>query len=204
MTSMKIFVVLAGAVLFAAGPAPAVLVYDDGAAHEIAANVGDIAIYDAPGGAATTVTMVAGGRVREADVFGHSVFVALDGVFGSGLYLHDYSRGEVSGGIVGEDPFVVNDYSRLTITGGAFGEALLCYDNSQVVIYGSDFKIDDVPVDYGAVTAASGVLTGELLAGGQIDSRLSINGAASVVLVPEPATLVLLCVGGAGLLRRRR
>jgi len=107
----------------------ATIVYNDGGTHEINTDVGRIRIYDSSGGAPTTVKMLAGGNVGEVDVFQNSRFIMLDGKLGGGLYLHDYSQGEVSGGIVNADPFALWDFSRLTITGGSVSEGLFCNGN---------------------------------------------------------------------------
>jgi len=47
-------------------------------------------------------------------------------------------------------------------------------------------------------------LTGTLLSGDPINNQFRIGNNAKIVLVPEPATIVLLGLGGLALLRRRR
>ena len=50
----------------------------------------------------------------------------------------------------------------------------------------------------------SGVLTGTLHSGALLNNSFSISTDASITLIPEPATLSLLALGGLALLRRRR
>ena len=204
MKGMGGCVIVVFALCFAASPAGAVIVFDDGGAHEISTDLGQhISIYDGPGSLPTTVRLLTGGAVRDVDVYQNSRFIMLGGR-SDGLYLHDYSESEVSGGNIDEDPFYITDFAQLTITGGYVEESLRCYRNSQVFIHGCDFTIDDEPAGYGPITAATGFLRGELLNGGQIGCGFSINDNAAITLVPEPASIVLLGLGGLLLLRKRK
>jgi len=181
----------------------AVQTYNDGGVHEINTPIAkSVQIYDGPANQPTTVELVAGGSVQDVDVYQNSLFLMSDGTFGDGrLALRDSSRGEISGGIVNDDPFYIWNNSQLIITGSDFSEGLWVYDEGQVYIYGSDFSIDDVPVGYGPVPVTNGLLEGTLW-NGQIRSALNIRDNGMVTLVPEPASLSLLL--GTLLLTRKR
>ncbi|MBL7146517.1 MAG: PEP-CTERM sorting domain-containing protein [Phycisphaerae bacterium] len=80
------------------------------------------------------------------------------------------------------------------------------YDSAFLTISGSDFAIDGTPVSYGTYTIddyANGQITGTLLNGDIIDTPFSIGQSSSIVLIPEPATLVLLALGGLALRKRK-
>jgi hypothetical protein len=192
---MCIFVLLGFG--FPANPANAILIYNDGLTHEVSTTVyEDIHIYDSPLGEPTLVKLLTGGDTVDIDVFQNSRFQMTGGVISDGtLSLHDYSRAEVSGGSIDDDPLWIGDFSRLTITGGDFTQLLRVLGNSQVFIHGSNFQIDGMPVGYGPVTVPVGMLTGTLL-NGQIRSLFTIRDSATVILIPEPATLLLFGLGG--------
>ena len=95
MKGMGVCVIVLFVLGFAASPANAVIVFDDGGTHEISTNLGQhIGIYNSPGGRPTLVRLLAGGAVRDVDVYQNSRFVMLGGK-SDGLYLHDYSKSEV-------------------------------------------------------------------------------------------------------------
>jgi len=136
----------------------------------------------------------------------------------------DNSHVTVSGGTV-YWPFGANGNSTIDISGGSF-PSLDASENSQVNIsgglstgryeawwnstitfVGSSFAIDGVPVDFGQYFPsdyASGHLTGTLDSGDLLDNDFFIHNNASIVIVPEPATITLLGLAGAIVLRRRR
>ena len=96
-----------------------------------------------------------------------------------------------------------NDNSRVSISGGLF-ESLRAGRSSGdhtslITIAGSGFNYP-----FGEIPDSAGTLTGMLANGDPIDAPFSIYDNASIVLVPEPATLSLLALGGLALLSRRR
>jgi len=189
----------------AAGPADAVIVFNDGRTHKISTMVHeDIHIYDGPGGAPTLIRLLAGAETDDVDVFQNSRFEMIAGEIEDGtLSLYDHGQAELSGGRISDDAMRVNDFSRLIITGGDIGPGFRCSGNSEVFIYGSGFQIDGVPVGYGPVTRPNGFLSGDLLYG-RISALYAISDSAAVTLVPEPASAVVLCLGGVALILRRK
>jgi len=190
---------------FAAGPADAVIIFNDGGLHEISTGVyEDMRIYDGPSGEPTLVRLLAGAETQDIDVFQNSRFEMTAGEIEDGtLILFDHSEGAISGGRVSDDMMRTFDFSRLIITGGDIGPGFMSYGNSEVLIHGSNFQIDGVPVGYGPVPVLMGFLTGDLL-DGQINCSFAILDNSSVTLVPEPASTIMLALGGVALILRRR
>jgi hypothetical protein len=84
--------------------------------------------------------------------------------------------------------------------------------NAKLTIHGSDFAIDGTPFGFGEITSILGSdcgdepsrrLTGTLANGDIINSQFQIGNSASIVLVPEPATLLLLGLGAVIMKRKR-
>jgi len=202
-TAVRIIVLLGFGL--AAGSADAVIVFDDGGTHEISTRVyEDIRVYDAPSGEPTLVRLVAGAETDDVDVFQNSRFEMTAGEIEDGtLILFDHSEGEISGGRISDDLMRIFDFSRLIITGGDIGPGFMSYGSSEVFIYGSNFQIDGVPVGYGPVPVPMGNLTGDLL-DGQIQCSFEISDDSSVTLVPDPASTIMLALGGVALILRRR
>lgn len=99
------------------------------------------------------------------------------------------------------------------MSGGTFFAELASANSAVITVHGSDFAVDGEPVGYGELRSVLGGypyddpvrhLTGTLANGELIDNDFYIGNDARIVLVPEPATLVLLGFGGMALLRRRR
>ena len=201
--AVRIIVLLGFGVV--AGPADAVIVFNDGGTHEISTMVyEDIHIYDGSGGVPTLVRLLAGAETDDVAVFQNSRFEMIAGEIEDGtLSLHDHGQAELSGGRVSDDSMRISDFSRLIITGGDIGPGFMSYGNSEVFIHGSNFQIDGVPVGYGPLPVPMGNLTGDLL-DGQIQCSFAIFDDSSVTLVPEPASLGLLAVGGVSLILRRK
>jgi hypothetical protein len=66
---------------------------------------------------------------------------------------------------------------------------LSAWGNSQIIIYGSGFNYP-----YGTLTG-SGLLTGTFPNGEPINIRFGVYESGRIVLIPEPATLLLLVLG---------
>lgn len=159
---------------------------------------------------------ITGGKVRGLNSFDTSTLNLYDGADIEYLYPSGYSTLNMSGGSVRTN-FRADENSILNINGGAFYSGLNAYDFSKVIISGqfysihldahnaaqlifegTDFEIDGVPVPYGQYYAsdyANGQITGTLMDGSGLSKQFSIYDDASIVLIPEPTTLLLLGFG---------
>jgi hypothetical protein len=126
------------------------------------------------------------------------------------LYTYNSSQVTMSSGSV-NNLFVCHN-SQVTISGGTIGYDLSLLQNAELIIYGSNFAIDENPVGFGEITSILGgiyrdepsrLLTGTLANGDAFNNHFKIGDYASITLVPEPATLLLLGLG-AVVLRRKR
>ena len=112
----------------------------------------------------------------------------------------------------------VKSTSQLNWSGGTVAGDLTVgvYEESTAVlrIFGSDFAIDGAPVELGrTIFSIFGgdynnepfrLLTGRLEDDNIINHQFRIGEAASIILVPEPATLLLLTLGTLTLRRRTK
>ncbi len=120
------------------------------------------------------------------------------------LYAHNNSKIIMSGGGIGIELYAY-DNSEIEISGGYIGPGgIYAYGDSQITIFGRDFNVNGLGVGYGEITASSGTLTGTLENGDPIDNDFYIDDNASIVLTPEPATLLLLGLGAVILLPMNR
>ena len=96
-----------------------------------------------------------------------------------------------------DNSVVARENSEIYVSGGSVGD-LYVWDSGVMTIYGDNFNYG-----IGPITTNSGVLTGTLANGIAINSNFYINDTASIILAPEPATLLLLGLG-AVMLRGKR
>ncbi len=128
------------------------------------------------------------------------------------LFARDSSQVTVSGGSIDLD-LIASETSEVTISGGLISEGIWAgvrpTDDSLITFDGSDFAINGISVGYGEFDTGGmdwvhGTLTGTLANGDPLNNGFYIYGDSSIVLVPEPATLSFLALGGLALLRKRR
>jgi len=138
-------------------------------------------------------------------------FTISGGMF-NGSFCASNSLFAMSGGTISGD-LNVSD-SQATMLGGTIGGDLSLGSLSSLIIEGFDFAIDGVPVGNGNITSILGgsfgdepyrTLTGTLLNGDALNNQFRIGDMAQITLVevPEPATLLMLGLGGL-LIRRKR
>jgi len=117
----------------------------------------------------------------------------------------------ISGGELDSYLFVA-ETGLVDISGGSIESDLFTYDQSRIQIFGFDFAVDGQPFGYGELTSILGGfpsiepvrhLTGTLLSGELIDNDFYIGHDAKIILIPEPATVFLLGLGGL-LIRKKR
>jgi len=146
-----------------------------------------------------------------------STHVTMSGGGMSQLNASDSTHVTMSGGSV-NDVFRASGSSQVTMSGGTIGDYSYGIGLSQLailIIDGSNFAIDGTPVGLGEIKSILGGsysndpfrrLTGTLANGDILNNRFQIGESASIVLVPEPATLLLLGLGVpiiSGLRRKR-
>lgn len=155
-----------------------------------------------------------------------------NGVFTGWAYVKDSSQLNILGGLVGDDVFA-EDNSQVTmsdgaitnwlytsgssqvyISGGVIGGIMYLSGNSMVTLEGSSFQIDGSPINYGIYTNSdysNGLLTGMLNNGDMINNSFHLQDSGTLVITPEPTTLLLFGLGAvrlrsrqAVMLRRRK
>ncbi|MBL7107493.1 MAG: PEP-CTERM sorting domain-containing protein [Phycisphaerae bacterium] len=132
------------------------------------------------------------------------------GYIGSHLQVNHRAEVTISGGTI--QGFVENNGSeQITISGGSIGGDIWAGSGSDdegvITFVGSDFAINGLSVDYGQYfhsDFASGILTGTLSNGDTLNNGFYIHDNAAIVLIPEPATLLLLGLGVSILRIKRR
>ncbi len=211
-------------------PVMAVVEFNDGGVWDIDYEIiDDVWVDFETPGMGTTLNILEGGSILPRNLlkgFEDSIINMSGGLIGS-LWAHDNSQVTISGGAI-EEGFRAGGNSQVTISGGwlsyldAYGSSQVTVSggllggeiqlegNAIVTIEGSDFAVDGIDVGYIELFSIGGRfepyrrLTGTLLNGDSLDSDFRIGNSAKIVLIPEPAMLLLLGFGGMAFVRRRR
>jgi hypothetical protein len=159
------------------------------------------------------VTM-SGGFLRNPDsgmyAYDYSQVIISGGYIGWGVEAEGNSHVTVSGGSIIHALRAVGN-SHVTVSGGSLGNDCKIYagiypsDDSTMTIVGSNFAINGKKVANGIFNDDDwvfGNLTGTLADGHSLNETFYIYGNSTLVLIPEPATLLLLGLG-AVMLRRK-
>lgn len=124
------------------------------------------------------------------------------------LFVSENGSANVSGGSYGQLASLMT--GQIYMSNGSIGN-IVAGQSATITLVGSGFAIDGQPVDFGSITSIHGNdyvyetvrhLTGTFLDGNTIDCDFRIGNGASIILTPEPATLLLLSLG-ALMLRKR-
>jgi hypothetical protein len=162
----------------------------------------DLGVYDS-----SQANISGGVIVRNLVTYNSSQINMSDGSIGNEWYAYNDSQISISGGSISDTFLVYNssqvsiyggsisialagyDISQISISGGSIGMGLYAYNSSQVTINGSGFNHP-----LGNLTG-SGYLTGIFPNGELINIGFFAYDTARIVLIPEPATLLLTCLG---------
>lgn len=175
-----------------------------------------------------SIINVSGGSIDSLKAYDNSQALVSSGSMKS-LAAHDSSQITVSGGSIytyvsigrsqttvsggSISRLVAGGNSRVTVSGGSIVVSMRLSSSAIITIDGSDFAVDGTPIDYIELTSILGGdpfyeryrrLTGTLLNGDPLDNDFRIGDSAKIVLIPEPATLLLLGLGGMMLRKRRQ
>ncbi len=154
-----------------------------------------------------TLNFLGGTAGEDITGLGSSTVNILGGIIGDDLVAYDSCLMNISGGNMSNGGVEAYGASRVSISGGLI-ESLRAgrasdEHSSIITIAGNGFNYP-----FGEIPDSQGTLTGMLANGDPIDALFQIHSNASIVLVPEPSTFVLLSMGAAGLAlyvcRRRR
>jgi hypothetical protein len=184
--------------------------YEDSIINIVGGPIHELHVFDS-----TRVT-VSGGAMYSLQIFDTCRVTVSGGAISANLSANGSSQVAVSGGSI-DGGLYVFDSTRVTVSGGQIGRDIFAGwdtgDDNQITFLGWRFTVDGVPFGYGELTSIYGGtpydeparrLRGILVSGELLDNDFYIGGNASIVLVPEPATLLFLGLGGAAFLRKRR
>jgi len=187
------------------GPAAIGVFLGDGGIHDIDYMEDHLAVDYQLAGLETTVNILEMGHVAFLEAFGDSTVNLL----GGSLEMAALSDNSQFNAYAGEMMLIhVFEDSRANIFGGSM-EVLSVPDRGIATIHGSDFAIDGKSVGYvelsSVISLGIGVrLTGTLSNGDPLDVMCDIYGNGQIFLVPEPATVLLVGLGGLMLVKRGR
>lgn len=159
-----------------------------------------------------------GGHAGSIIAYNNSEVFVDAGTIGTNLSAYHNTYLEMTGADVGGNIYAV-DNGVVSISGGSFDGFLQASSNAMIYLHGSNFQVGGVSLvsgdmlsDFGLFngSAYTGYLTGQLEDGSYIDNDFVVyntgtySGTADImVLIPEPATVLLLGLGGL-LLKKRK
>jgi hypothetical protein len=148
-----------------------------------------------------------GQALSNVEIFDVSNFSMYGGAINGHLYIYNSRDTNVFGGTL-EGYLYSKGSSEVEIYGGIFNDELIAGFDSTITIYGYDFEVDGWAAPYGIYESFLGdaILTGILANGDSVNTTIQIRDDAQLILapIPEPATLLLLGLGGLALIRKHR
>jgi len=153
--------------------------------------------------------VMSGGSAVELYAYDASQIIVSD-FTSSSIFAYDNSHVMIKGGHINGN-LNTGGNSHVTIIGGIVDSYIFLKDDSTIILDGANFAIDGIPFVSGEITSIlRGTLesepyrwlTGTLANGDIINNQFKIGDTASIILIPEPASLFLLALGGA-LVRKR-
>jgi hypothetical protein len=161
-------------------------------------NVSGGALTNLWGYESSTVNISGGTFSDNVDAYGNSTMNISGGNFTyDRIAATDSGMVNISGGIV-SCPILATGSSTVNISGGVFSDTLYAAMSTTVYIHGKNFNLP-----LGEITALTGTLTGTLDSGDAIQIPFIRDEGTAVILVPEPATLLFLGLGGLIISRRK-
>ncbi len=158
-------------------------------------SMGSFLTYD------SSVVNISGGSVTYLSANNSSYVDISDGTLNS-LYANDSVTINIFGGSVSES-FSACAYSTVNISGGALND-LYVQDTSTVIFYGQNFNLSPGLDLVGERVTGIGIMSGQWIDGTPWSVDIKLNGSSATILVtPEPATLLLLGLGAAMLARKK-
>jgi len=160
---------------------------------------------------------LSGGSVNGLYAYDSST-VDISGGSVSGLLALETSSVDISGGYLGGDVRTMGS-RQMVISGGSGISGITIEQSSSITRVGDDFSLNGIGVPYGEYTQTGfwspgqepeTLITGTLANGDAVGyagyrfGSLHISENGRLVLVPEPATLSLLALGGLAVIRRRK
>jgi len=159
--------------------------------------------------------IVEGGWVEDLGAYGYSEVIFNGGSSIGNVNGFNMSTITVNSGHIGGSIWT-DASSTVELKGGSFG-SLRAFGSGVMYIYGSDFMVDGISVNYGDSLRGystnildpyllEGTITGTLQDGSALNSSFAIYKISACdirVLAPEPSTLLLLGLGGLFLRRKR-
>ena len=221
---IEIILTLLAVLLYAATPAKALYI-NDGQNHVFSGTYGYVDIA----GSGTHAQVVDGAVIEYLGVTNYATAEVDGGIVGQ-LAAHGQSQIVMNGGtitVLGPGGGSINawDSATIEVRGGTFSALMTQFDNhasgiaggGTIYLYGDKFSDDGHPMQYGqslrdyaAISGPNltGTVTGRLLDGLLINTPFIITAGANgpggdIIVVPEPATLCLLALGGLVLRKKR-
>lgn len=186
MYKMRVLIVLA-LILLSGGAAKATLIYEDWLIHE-----GDE--YDIVSVLNDATLGMTGGKVEHLHTSDSSTLNLFDGMV-SWLIASDTSTMYIYGGLT-EHALILERESTVNLFGGTIGEGVRISGSARVNIYGYGFEF----LADGGTGGISGLLSGYWLDHTPFTIRFKDLSkpfpGTQIQLIPEPATLLLLSLGG--------